>query len=477
MVKNASVSDTEIQDVGDKPSETRLPGVNDSAIIFINSPGCPPDCVLPLARVFNNQGFECDIVSLSPLLKDLPALVTGLRSYWDNQIKSAYDNLQANGKKLIYLCGFSFGATLAFDFASRFRISGIIAISTLFPFSEVLKASGSRQKEIKCRQHIAGQMQRKKNLNHFFGGSLSRNVIDIILSESFRIRKTQLRISCPIALFHSLDDRIANYGSMADALKHFDLGHYRIVNFRGVDHFLQFNVSPVLIRDLALRILTEKDVLPLDGEDNMTSILKIYEQAHLELKEWGTKLFNLLVGFFSLFGVLLYESIGEAIKNSLQAGYLILAYSFVINIYLLMSCLYFFYLNRTMAYLKQHIEPQCRNFSVIGFNTNRWAAGSESLEMTREIANALGFPCWVLSLLLTIYGFTFYFHPSQLLSFKYILLSAFALFNLISIGYIGKCYLKSRRFTKRELYLAVIPGRTTSDFENALFEMYSNMRQ
>ena len=393
-------------------------------------------------------------------------------SGWLNQVRNAIDKeLAAPGPT--YIVGFSFGASLALKVASEREVDGVLCISmfcrprrrigakiaTWFPSFPPVGSRRPRVTENSSRKYLRWAPQ--------IPSEILREVICAgpELSSIPRNRR--------VLLVHSTDDPVADYRAVVAEVKKAASAKVRLVTFAGLEHFIQFDMSPHAMCEVAL---AHFDPLAKNMDSSHPAWTENLKQREEEVRHWSNAVWLVLAGFLAFFGILLNLTLSDVFRGTERAPYYLVAYSMLITFYLQQLLLYLFYLNRTQAYLRLYVEPV--GPTPIGFaeyRTNRWISTRQSRLMTPFVsfaASAIPVLLSVWSLVSVVTGyrkFLFSSQPSSVLLQVLVLVGAIwlliVLFASRQVGKYTNLYLR--------LVPSVLPG--SSRFVEAIVLLYASV--
>jgi carboxylesterase len=449
---------------------------NKPTFIFVHGFATFIDDLIPLALAFQQEGYTCDLVGLQGHGGSYEELRNSSYNEWYEQVKNAYSYHKEKGQETFFV-GFSLGALLAMDLAREHAVDGIIGISPFFgtsPFLKGLYRLASRLPDFKFTRLLQVTSQRTRE-ELFFNPQLPLKPMETILEQARRVQADAYRITCPVLMLHSLDDKAADYGAAAETYYALPEGS-RLVTLRSLMHFLQFDIPCVRLRDLGLGFLGLKKAAQTEISSEET-IKNVYAQVNEESRQWAGHIFNLIVGFFSLFGALLLFSFDTIVKVEAQAPYYAMLYSFAANIYLALIILYYFYLNRTLAYIQHHVEPSMTFVAWVSYKSYRWIAGKESVFLTGGVSVLL----FLVPVLISIGSILYclYYFPARFLTVApnnvfLQLLVVVALLMLATDVWLG---LLTMKISHTELHGRMVRARQTSmSFEMQLMELYASIK-
>ena len=448
--------------------------------IFIHGFATFIDDLIPLALAFRQDGYTCDLLALKghgSNLDNLDDLNNSSYSDWYSQVSKAYLHHKENGKK-VYLIGFSLGALLSIDFAKENNVDGIIGISSFLGASPRLKLIYPLFKKFPNFKYprypqVTSKSTRKELL---YNKQLTLRLSEAVLLEAKRVKMYAYTIKSPVLLLHSVDDKVSDYKATAEmyhALHH----NSQLVTFRVLNHFLQFDIPSMRVKDLVLVFLQLKQI-PENEFSTDEMLQEAYIQVSEESREWAGNIFNLVVGFFSLFGALLFFSFDVLAEIKPQAPYYAILYSLSASIYLTLLLLYFFYLNRSLAYTKHYIEPSLTFMGWVSYKSYKWLAGRESLMITGLVSVLLLLlvPATI-SIASIIYGIHYF--PDRFLSFavENIFLQVIFGISIFMLFFNGVLAYLIQKSSKSELHGGIIRAMHTSkSFEKLLMELYASVK-
>ncbi len=449
---------------------------NKPIFLFVHGFATYIDDLIPLAFAFHNEGYTCDLLALKGHGGSTDDLINSSYTEWYEQVKEAYCYHKKQSEK-VYIVGFSLGTLLAIDLAREQNVDGIIGISAfLAPPPNLIMLYRLLGKLPSFRFTRMLQVTAKDTKRElFYNRHLPLQFIGDILEQARRVQRNAYATECPILLLHSLDDKASDYNAVAEM--YFTLQQQsRLVTFRTLNHFLQFDVPAARLVDLGLLFLKLKQI-PENETSSEELLQNVYQQVSDESKQWAGNIFNLIVGFFSLFGALLFFSFKSVANVDSQAPYFALLYSFSANIYLTLIILYFFYLNRSLAYIKHHLEPLMTFVTWVSYKSYKWIAGFESVVMTGAVSVLL----FLLPVSVSVGSiwYCLYYFPSRFISFApenfflqiMVLLSLIMLFFNIALGAL------IRKTSESELHGGMVRARYTDmPFEKLLIELYSSIK-
>jgi carboxylesterase len=449
---------------------------NKPTFIFIHGFATFIDDLIPLALAFHQEGYTCDLLGLKGHGDNFEALKSSNYSEWYEQVKNTYFFHKEKGQKT-FIVGFSLGALLAMDLARDNGVDGIIGISTFLGahgFQGWLYRLISRLPGYNLTRMLQVTTQRtRKELS--FNQRLPLALMGTIQEQARRVRTEVYKINCPTLMLHSIDDKAADYNAVAETYYTMPQGS-RLVTFRSLNHFLQFDVPAVRLRDLVLDFLNLKQAPPneVSSED---ALKNVYTQVNEESRQWAGHIFSLIVGFFSIFGALVFFSFDAVASMKPEAPYFAMLYSFIANIYLTLIILYYYYLNRTLAYVKHHIEPSMTFVTWVSYKSYKWISGEESVILTGAVSIFLVLIPVLISAGSIIY--CLHYFPARFSTFRpdNLFLQFLVFFSLLMLAFNLGLGLLTMNTSQSELHGGMVRARhTRMSFEKQLMELYSSIK-
>lgn len=359
--------------------------------LFVHDYGSSPLDLLPLAQAINKQNYNCALLLLKGHGQTANEIIGINYEDWKEELAVSI-NYYKTRYETIYIVGFSLGATLAIDFAGSLGqevIKGVVGISTYI-----------KPKNIFLRKflNIATLLKLKKFPRALqVTDSISKQ--EIIYSKFLPVKETKLLIEqiqmknhlftdiqCPTFLFHSKDDKISDYDIIAKNANN----NIKLITFRVLNHYMQFDIPQQSLGNAIISLLAPEENKVLINEEK---VKESFSHISSEANHWSSIIFQLIVGFFSIFGTLVYFSLPDILADKPTAPYYLTSYALLNCIFLILAVMYFFYLNRAIIYLKHYIEPYIENIPWVTYRTNEFMSGEESRYVTMKVSFViLGIP-------------------------------------------------------------------------------------
>jgi pimeloyl-ACP methyl ester carboxylesterase len=451
-----------------------------AVFVFLSGLGSGTADLLPLSKAFERAGCLCEHL-------DLPINVTDDRPWSAADILSAVPCVEAalkphvERRRSVFLVGFSLGATVALLYAAQHECSGIVAISAFFapPRPRLARIFFACKKAL--GQPDMGRIPQVTRANTKAELDLRSSLpIDVIGAATAMGRMALERmpdIRCPVLFFHSFDDRVAGYVPVAKALRCCGAGVKRLISFNHLNHYIQFDIRPSDIVALSLRFFDRETTPSVKAERPedakiVSDLLKMYTD---ERRHWSQVLFQTIIGFFTAFSLLLFNSLSDIVTNTPRAPYFLVSYSLASSIYLTLSILYFFYANRVDVYLKFHVEPMMPGTSWAAFRSSKWMTGGASYRVTRLATIPLTvFPSLVSFLSLGGCAVR-YWNKLADLTLHYSVLKILFLLAVGLAAYTIHAIRTFNRFTMRWLYIAQPADASDLETEGLLMRLYQSV--
>jgi len=440
--------------------------------VFLHGLGSSEADLCPLAHEFEQRGYGVESLHL-PIHwsrvdaiqdRDVDGIIEGIRI-----------EMTRHDGRPVFLIGFSAGASLAILYAQKHEVAGVFAISAFLGPRHVLLA---RLIEPLAKHFPSARVPR------FPQTTVKATRAQLATSPPLSIHARQIAIAigvqaftalggvkCPVLFFHSFDDKVSSYDKVADAFKACPSSHGRMISFDGLNHYLQFDIPSFRICEFVLRyfeLIDDKHIAEVQ-EVSATDMLKIYAD---ERRHWSLVLFQVIVGSFTVFGFLLYNSLSELAKDPTLMPIYLASYSIVSSVYIVLSMLYFFYSNRADVYIKMYIEPLTPLISWSTFRTNPFVLGRGSQFVTRVAAVPLVVLPSLVSVISILTCFTNYYH--DVTGKGDVKLGAFIVVALLSAFSVVFAFQFSR-FTGRWLRIAPAAERTDQQTEAVLHQLYRSI--
>jgi alpha-beta hydrolase superfamily lysophospholipase len=455
------------------PSEPQHWRTRGAEAIFVHGLGTSQLDLLPVARAFEEVGVHSVLLVLDG--HGLPAYDLAPTSIdrWLEQIRQAVDEAVARQHK-VYLVGFSVGASLALRVAWERKVDGVLCLSAFVRpkkrFRVKLALRLRTFPPIGARKLRVSRKRTRRELR--WADKLPTPILASVIAEAPRLSRVPRHRR--VLFVHSVDDPVASYSAVAECVQQADSTDVRLVSLSGLAHFIQFDIAPSTLCRLALT-----HFLPsTDGPDTShPTWIENVKQREDEVKHWSRVLSLLFFAFFTLSSALLNATLGDVISRKPEAPYLLFTYALLVAVYLQFVFLYFFYLNRTQAYLRIYCDPlQEGGIGWVFYRTTPWVSGRASVRLTRLVSLSGAFLPLILALAALVYAVGTYHGRLLTVESDSVLLQLLALLTvcwLVLTAYVGT---KLVRHTRVHLYLMppVVPA--SREFLHALEGLYASIR-
>ncbi len=439
-------------------------------VIFVHGFASSALDLMPLAAAFAYGGAVCHVLTLDGHPDDLGSVTV---DRWLAQVREAVDTSQQRGART-YLVGFSYGAALALRVASERAVDGVLCISAFAELRRKRLASlalrfsqfppvGSRRPRTTVK-HTRAELR--------WTGTIPTSTVKHVLAAAPDL--ASVPNTCPVLFIHSVDDPVADYGAIARRVRAAASNQVRLVTLTGLEHFIQFDISPHRIRDLAVEHFKGRvNESPAALEPTQAQAL---EKREDEIRHWANVLSVLVLGFFASFGAILNATLPDVINKSARAPYYLVGYPAALALYLGFAFLYLFYLDRAQAYVRIFLDPlQETGIGWIAYRTNRWVSGRASHQMTRLIAGSSVLLPSAVAIASLTYAASAYHAKLFAANGQYVflrLLAVIAVVGMVQAAYAG---IRVTRYSRVHLYTipSVVPA--SRDFLRALQDLYTSV--
>jgi esterase/lipase len=449
------------------------PAAGGPEAIFVHGLGTTDLDLLPLALAFEERGIRCDLITLAGHQDESGfELANTSIAQWLDQVRRAVD-AAATRTRTVYLVGFSLGATLALRVASEREVKGVLCVSTFVrPTHRVLARLALHFRYFPPLGERRLRVTSKRTRTQLrWTRKLPTSTLTRVIAQAPLLCDVPTK---PRVLFvHSVDDPVASYSAVVECVQRGWSDDVRLVSLSGLEHFIQFDVAPSALCRAAL---AHFDRAPPPDRRHPTWIENL-KQREEEVRHWANVLSLLFLAFFTFFGTLLRATLSKVTAGGSEAPYLVFSYALLLEIYLAFVLLYFFYMNRTQAYIRIYLDP----FQEVGvgwtfYRTTQWASGRASRQMTRVVtfSGAL----LPLAAAATCLAYAIYEYHPRLFSLDSddLLLQ---LLGLVTVGWLAQTIyagVKLVRYTRVHLYLVPPITPASRKFLLALHALYASTR-
>jgi esterase/lipase len=381
-------------------------------VLLVHGFATGPDDLKQLRLAFNEAGVHTKTITLlghDKRFKDLPKQDF---KRWLAQVRGDVKRLRARGYTHIGFVGFSLGGLLGLHLAEKGDIDGLLAISTflgpkykrsarlILSISKMFKSSGIRRWKIQTTVPLKRVKPNHPDHHAGQGAKLPHEPMRSILRSAEAFSERNPALKCPVLIVQSADDPVSGYVKVADLIRGREDVDALLITLHGLKHFVQYDIDPGLLCSLAImRFFADQiDTEDLEEESALRrDPIQMHDVAdgpatrrEEEARHWSGIIFQTIAGFFVVFGSLLMFTAADVLDpetRELRAvPYYLLLYSFVINIYIHLSVLYFYYLNRNDAYTRNHIEPYMSGTEFVNYRTSGTISGTMSKKMTEGVS-------------------------------------------------------------------------------------------
>ncbi len=422
---------------------------DENLIIFVHGYGSSPLDLMPLAKQINNDGIACAILLLDGHAENTEALAGKDYNTWLTQITEEVKHYKKTFSNIL-LVGFSLGATLCIDASQNIVVNGVVGISTFLELKSPLHKFIMTTLKIMNINRFPRLLQVTKSVTKHELDSLSflpRIETEAMIQDAKKLIHKNLVNDNKILLLHSIDDNVADY-EIVRKLR-ISNNNIKLITLRGLNHFLQFDIPAHKLSNLIKVFFFQQEGSVKISDDVIRADL---ENILSEFNHWSGLLFKLIVGFFTIFGALVYFSLPDILQNKPSAPYYLTSYSIVNSLFIILASMYFFYVNRANAYMKHILEPHLTPMPWVTYRTNAYISGKESVFITNRVSVAvIGTPLIISagSLMYLSYRYT----HAYLANFNSGMLLIYSLmFALILFVFSVSSLVRLSKYSNRELY-------------------------
>ncbi len=293
----------------------------------------------------------------------------------------------------------------------------------------------------------------------------TKNMIDEIKNKDYIFTD----IECNTFLFHSMDDKVSDYYAVSNQVN--NNKNIKLITFRNLNHFMQFDIPQQVLSDTILKLLEPKETEVINTEIIKDSFFHMSKESN----HWSGIIYKLIVGFFSIFGALVYFSLPDILAEKPTTPYYLTSYILLTCIFTMLAAMYFFYLNRAIVFLKLHVEPYLNVMPWTTYRTNKFISGTESVQITNKVSIVIiGIPMMIAtgSLMYVVYEYSlgYILDPTNhiLLTVSFIF-SLFLYYNTLSV------LIALQKYTTRELYKLVPQKFDNIEQSNMIINLYNSI--
>lgn len=378
-------------------------------VLFVHGFATGPEDLEQLAAAFQQGGIPTKSITLHGHEEDdFSELKDQDFKKWLNQLRKEIRRLRRKGYTKIVVAGFSIGGLLGLHLAEiKDEIDGVLGISTFLGprFKKIAKlalffnrTSKHGLRRFKLQTTVPAKGMEPPHVGH--NAPLPYGPMSSIIECAEMFLKRHPSLHCPVVLVHSTDDMVSGYKQVSEFVKGTDSDDVLLVTFHALNHFIQYDMDPGLLCSLSM-LRFFKDNIDIDALREEKSLFRdhviVHESATSDVsrreedsRHWSGIIFQTIAGFFVVFGTLLMFTAENVINPETRdiraVPYYLLLYSFVISIYIHLSVLYFYYLNRNDAYIRNFIEPYMSGTEFVNYRTNTYLSGTSSDKMTKSVS-------------------------------------------------------------------------------------------
>lgn len=424
-------------------------------VIFVHGYGSSSKDFSDLPRVFESNGYRVDVLTMpghcdiaNQRMSPMISSIRDFDSYEELIMEkiSRYDDEESD----LFLIGFSFGATVCLNLPNLKRVKAIIAISPFLGLSRwnnFLISSLPRFTDSFSFPRILSVT--RKDVAESLDTSEYFNIRSVkrVCWYSEKVLKHRHSQHTPTLIIHSISDAVSSYEK---SVKYAN-GCRTLIDFvplDGLNHFIVHDLNNVSLYEfLNCSLYTE-----LQNNESAADVSSQFCEISNEHRFWAKVIFNLILAFFTVFGVHIYQTLPAVLNKEPGSPYYLLSYSTVISIYIMLATMYLFFLARTQVYLSLFVEPFMHGIGFQRYKANGHISGSISTVFTRNSS----VPIAILPLSVSILSMVFviYLHANRIftISGENFLLNFWFLFNTALLFLAIKSLYELKSYTEIFVY-------------------------
>lgn len=441
--------------------------------VFVHGYGSAPEDFYKLPKKISDLGYHVEHFKLPGhenfsdeyLCPDIIRYEEMLLNYVLNLKQDGYD---------VYLVGFSLGATISIAIEKKASLKGLVV------FGVFLGTSVYKSLAIKSISKVWPSLTLKRSLsvtkkehakkivfaNRFpiIGAARVIQYSEDIFRGSFAPR-------CKVLFIQSISDNVSLY-SKACKLAARATGEVDFITIRDVKHYFIHDLETSAVAEL---ILSYHDVTSANNSVDFSFLERVQDQVNEEHLFWANRVFQLVIAFFTVFGVFLNQTLPDVLDMNSRAPYFLLAYSSIILIYSLLASMYYFFMMRSQVYLVSYIEPIFSGLGFQKFKTSKTISGDASVSVSKNTS----FVILIIPVCVAAFSFIqFFLIFKDRLSLK--VENSLLIFWFTANVVLWILAVRSGRtlinYGKYELYLAPYPINRSINFSAALSNFYASLR-
>lgn len=276
---------------------------------------------------------------------------------------------------------------------------------------------------------------------------------------------------CEMLIIQSFSDNVSSFNracSIASrATKNVDF-----ITIHGLKHYFLLDLDSKSVTDT---MLTYFDLIDVPISVDVGFLERVHAQVSEEHLFWAHRLFQLIIAFFTVFGIFLTQTLPDVLEMKPSAPYFLLSYNSIILIYALLASMYYFFMLRTQIYLIFHVEPF---FAALGFQKykiSRSIAGKSSTSISKHTSFAIFFIPFFSALFSFIQFLIVYYDRITLVSDNSLIIFWISA-NMALLVLSVRSGLMINKYAKIKLYSTPSPVYRNERYSKALSLFYTSLR-
>lgn len=455
--------------------------------------------LMPHAQYLHSKGYRVVMVvldghkgeeSFEKAVKEKRFSVGAFYQTAQSVISTEWEPKQKN-----HLIGFSIGGLLALNLSQQFSFDSVTCISAFVglkagSIQERLTTFFTRLKFSKVKRILqVSKKSVKKQLAYFDRLSVEETKRLQVDVKAF-IHDIGF-IEGNILFFHSFDDLVSNYHVLVNLCKQ-KMTKFEIITFRELPHYLQFDIPTHHLVDYIQAYFGTQDVDVSTCNDVLESsvlntVNMLYSENNKEVSQHMSHSFSLILGFFSILGALLYFTLPIITKKEflpdgtfyydVSSPYYILSYSLIINIYITIASAYVYYMNRAIAYSRNHIEPYFKMIGIQEYRQDAHISGKESTTTTKLFSSITTILPMTIGVGATLYNLIYYSNRFFVLDADNVLLQLGMLTNIFLFIFAVYGLIRLLKHANREIYGVYVNRQKNPERDMVMSRLFDSIEK
>ena len=225
--------------------------------IILHGLTASPDDFRHFADKFSDQRYSVSV----PLLAGHGTHVSDLQKTswndWFNDVKKAFFDMQKICKKIVVI-GQSMGGTLALHLASHYPLDGLVLLapglffkdrkSTFLPLVSIVKKFLTKADG----PDIKNKISQKKAISYL---QIPVHAVQETAELFIHVRQDLAEVTCPVLIFHSVNDHVIDYKSSEYIYKHISSRDKQLVTLSDSYHVLSLDNEKNIILNEIIQFL------------------------------------------------------------------------------------------------------------------------------------------------------------------------------------------------------------------------------